>query len=143
LNPDPQWGRLAAESARRALELNPDLALAHTAQGFVDFDASRFADAEVRWRRAIEMDPQAPMPHLGLGIGYAAQRCNQEAESALKEAVNLKGADWRFDSELASFYFRGGRYADAAASFEAARTLARQPDRLERPWRRLFQTRSV
>jgi tetratricopeptide (TPR) repeat protein len=133
-NPDPQWTRLAAESARRALELNPDLALAHTSQGFVDFDAGRLADAEARWRRAIEMDPNAPMPHLGLGIGYAAQQRDQEAEASLKEAVRLRGSDWRFDSELGTFYIRRSRYADAAASYEAARSLA--PDS-QLVWRNL------
>jgi serine/threonine protein kinase/Flp pilus assembly protein TadD len=123
-NPDPQWSRLAAEGARRALELNPDLAIAHTAQGFVDFDGGRLAEAAARWRRAIELDPQAAMPHLGLGMGYAAERRDQEAESAFKEAVRLKGSDWRPDSELASFYIRRSRYADAAASYERARELA-------------------
>ena len=123
-NPDPQWMRLAAEGARRALELNPDLALGHTAQGFVDFDGGRFADAETRWRRAIELDPLNPMPYVGLGVGYAAQRRDEEAEAALQEAVKRRGSDWRPDSELASFYFRRGRYSDAAATWEAARALA-------------------
>ena len=124
LNPDPQWSRLAAEGARRALELNPDLALAHAAQGFVDFDAGRFGDAESRWRRAIELDPQSAMPHVGLGLGYAAQRRDDEAESALKEAVKLRGSDWRPDSELGSFFIRRSRYREAAAAYEAARALA-------------------
>jgi eukaryotic-like serine/threonine-protein kinase len=124
LNPDPQWSRLAAEGARRALELNPDLAIAQTSQGFVDYDAGRWAEAETRWRRAIELDPQAPMPHLGLGMSYGAQKRDQEAEAALKEAVRLKGSDWRFDSELASFYYRRSRHAEAIAAWEAARTLA-------------------
>jgi serine/threonine-protein kinase len=123
-NPDPQWARLAAEGARRALELNPDLALAQTAQGFIDFDAGRYAEAETYWRRAIELDPQHPMPHLGLGMGYAAQRRDQEAESALKEAVKLRGSDWRPDTELASFYIKRSRYQDAATAYEAARALA-------------------
>ncbi len=123
-NPDPQWARLAAEGARRALELNPDLALAQTAQGFIDFDAGRYAEAETHWRRAIELDPQHPMPHLGLGMGYAAQRRDQEAESALKEAVKLRGSDWRPDSELATFYFKRSRYQDAVTAYEAARALA-------------------
>jgi serine/threonine protein kinase/Flp pilus assembly protein TadD len=123
-NPDPQWVRLAQEGARRALELNPDLAVAHTAQGFVDFDAGRFADAEARWRRAIELEPLNPMPHLGLGIGYAARKRDNEAEAALREAIKLRGADWRPDSELASFYYRHARYSEAAAGWEAARALA-------------------
>jgi eukaryotic-like serine/threonine-protein kinase len=122
-NPDPQWARLAAESARRALELSPDLAIAHTMQGFVEYDGGRFAEAEARWRRAIELDPMSPLPYMGLGMGYAAQQRDQEAESALRESIRRRGADWRPDSELGTFYIRRGRFSDAIASYEAARDL--------------------
>jgi eukaryotic-like serine/threonine-protein kinase len=120
-NPDPQWSRLAAESARRALELNADLAIAHTMQGFVDYDAGRFAEAEVRWQRAIELDPTNPLAYLGLGMGYAAQKRDDEAERALRQAVSRRGSDWRPDGELASFFYRRGRFREAAAFYEAAR----------------------
>jgi serine/threonine-protein kinase len=123
-NPDPQWARLAAEGARRALELNPDLALAHTAQGFVDFDAGRYADAERRWRRAMELDPNSAMPYVGLGMAFAAQTRDLEAEAALQEAVKRRGSDWRPDSELGTFYLRRGRYEAAAKAWESARELA-------------------
>jgi eukaryotic-like serine/threonine-protein kinase len=133
-NPDPQWNRLAAESARRALELNSDLALAHTAQGFVDFDGGRFPEAERHWRRATELDPRSPMPHLGLGMGFAAQNHDQQAEAALKEAVKLRGSDWRHDAQLGTFYFSRSRYGDAVTSYESARELA--PDNAT-VWRNL------
>ena len=123
-NPDPQWVRMAQEGARRALELNPDLAVAQTAQGFVDYDAGRFADAEAHWRRAIELEPLNPMPHLGLGMVYGAQKRDDEAERALREAIKLRGGDWRFDSELGTFYIRRARYSEAATAWEAARELA-------------------
>ena len=123
-NPDPQWARLAAESARRALELSPDLALAHSMQGFVHYDNGRFSEAEAEWRRAIELDPTSPFPYLGLGSGYAAQRRDSEAESQLREAVKRRGSDWRPDGELGSFFIRRGRFSEALASYEAARQLA-------------------
>jgi serine/threonine-protein kinase len=55
---------------------------------------------------------------------YGAQKRDGEAESALREAIKLRGTDWRFDSELGSFYIRRARYRDAATAFEAARELA-------------------
>jgi serine/threonine-protein kinase len=122
-NPDPQWMRLAAESARRALELNPDLALAHSVQGSVHLDNGRFSEAEAEWRRAIELDPTSPLPYLGLGMGYAAQQRHSEAESSLREAVKRRGSDWRPDAELGSFFIRRGRFSEALASYEAARQL--------------------
>jgi serine/threonine-protein kinase len=133
-NPDDQWRRLAGEGARRALELNPDLALAHTAQGFVDYDAGRYADAETHWRRAIELDPLNPMPHLGFGMSYSAQKQNPQAEAALRQAIKLGASDWRTHSELASFLFRRGRFQEAATAYEAARE--RVPDNII-VWRNL------
>ncbi len=123
-NPDPQWTRLAAESARRALELNPDLAIAHTMQGFVEYDAGRFAAAETQWRRAIELDPVNPLPYLGLGLGHAAQRRDDDAETAFRESIARRGGDWRPDSELATFFYRRGRFLEAVAAYEAARELS-------------------
>jgi tetratricopeptide (TPR) repeat protein len=123
-NPDPQWSRLASESARRALELSPDLAITNTMQGFVDYDAGRFAAAEARWRRAIELDPINPLAYLGLGIGYAAQNRDEDAEGALREAIARRGTDWRPDNELASFLYRRGRFAEAVPAYEAARDLS-------------------
>ena len=65
----------------------------------------------------------SPLPYMGLGMGYAAQQRDQEAESALRESIRRRGADWRPDSELGTFYIRRGRFSDAIASYEAARDL--------------------
>jgi serine/threonine-protein kinase len=127
-SPDPQWVRLSTEAARRALELNSDLAVAHLAQGYLDLDSGRYADAESRFKRAADLDPMSPLPHIGLAYRYAGEKRDPEGESALRRAVELRGSDWRPNSELADFRFRRGRYEDAAASWEAARTLA--PDNI-------------
>jgi tetratricopeptide (TPR) repeat protein len=123
-NPDPQWVRLSAEGARRALELNPDLAVAHVAQGYLDFDAARYGEAEAQFRRAAELDPLSPHPHIGLGLRFSAEKRDGEAEAALRRGQELKGADWRPDAEMGLFRFRRGRFADAAAGWEASRALA-------------------
>ena len=45
------------ESARRALAANPDVALAHVAQGMVYMDQMRWADADGAFRRALALAP--------------------------------------------------------------------------------------
>jgi TolB-like protein/Tfp pilus assembly protein PilF len=48
----------AERSSRTALELDPELAEAHSAHGAVLFMSGRIADAEASFKRALELDPQ-------------------------------------------------------------------------------------
>ena len=120
-NPDPQWRRLAEESARRALALNPDLAIAHLAAGFVDLDLSRPEPAAAAFKRAADLDPMNALPHLGMGLYHVTQKRDDEAEAAFRRAVALGSGDWRTHAELGSFLYRRARYDDAIAAFEQAR----------------------
>lgn len=51
-NPDPQWLRLARETAQCAIEINPDLAAAREALGFVHFEVGQFFFARSRYADA-------------------------------------------------------------------------------------------
>ena len=122
-NPDGQWLRQSREAAEQALQLNPDLAVGWQALGFVQFHAGQRKDAEATLRKAAEMDPVNPIPHVGLGITLLAGNEDVRAEAAFKEAVRLGPDQWRTHGELAQFYFRRARYPEAIAEWEAARHL--------------------
>ncbi|HUF23367.1 MAG TPA: protein kinase [Vicinamibacterales bacterium] len=61
----PQAYRPRAERAAiRALQIDPDLAEAHAALGYVQHYSWKWAEAEQSFVRAIELNPSAPLPRL-------------------------------------------------------------------------------
>ncbi len=125
-NPDPQWMKLARENAQRAVELNGDLAAGRSAMGFVHYQAGERSEAEVAFRRAAELDPMNPVPHLGLALNFAAQNRDAEADAAFRAAIKAGPAEWRAHSEFAQFHYQRARYEDALTHWQAA--LAATPD---------------
>jgi eukaryotic-like serine/threonine-protein kinase len=120
-NPDPQWLNLARESARRAVDLGPDLAAAHLASAFASLQAGARDEAVIRFRRAADLDPINPMPHVGLGMAFSAARQDAQAEQALRKGVELGGDGFRPRLELGQFYFTRSRYQEAVTAWEAVR----------------------
>jgi eukaryotic-like serine/threonine-protein kinase len=79
-NEDPSgaWVRESEEALARALELNPDLPLAHYVYSQVEVDAGHAERAMVR---LIERSAQAPDPHLFAGLVQACRYCGLLAAS--------------------------------------------------------------
>jgi len=123
-NPDPKWMPLALENAQRAIDLDPELAAAHSAMGFVRLESREYAPAEAAFKRAAELDPVNPFPHLGLALNLAAQNQDDAAEPEYRIAVKLGPEEWRAHQEFAQFLFRKASYRDAAEHWEKAQTLA-------------------
>jgi tetratricopeptide (TPR) repeat protein/tRNA A-37 threonylcarbamoyl transferase component Bud32 len=122
VNPDQQWLNLAREAARRAVELGPDLAVAHLASARASFEGGARDEARKRFMRAADLDPVNPMPHVGLGMVFAAERQDAEAEQAFRKAIALGGDDFRPHLQAGQFYYNRARYADAATEWELVRT---------------------
>jgi serine/threonine-protein kinase len=120
-NPDPQWLNLARESARRGVDLGPDLAAAHLAQARAFLEAGARGDAIEGFRRAADLDPVNPMPHVGLGSVFAAERQDAQAEQEFRKAIELGGDDFRPYLQIGQFYFSRTRYADAVEAWEFVR----------------------
>ena len=66
------WNRAEAE-ARRAIELNPNLAAAHHLRSYILFALNRNAEALQEQRQATEIDPFAQPWHLGRAYLYLRQ----------------------------------------------------------------------
>ena len=119
-NPDPQWIKLARESAQRAVELNADLAAAQLSMGFVHAQAAERTEATASFRRAAELDPVNPWPHIGMGTNYDADHKDAEAEAAFRKGMELGPQEWRASGDYAQFHFRRGHYKEATDLWEAA-----------------------
>jgi len=122
-NPDPQFLNLAREAARRAVELGPDLAVAHLASGRVALEGGARDEATKAYRRAADLDPANGLPHTGLAMILAAERRDEEAEKELKRGVELANDEIAPRMELGQFYFSRARYAEALTAWEAVRHL--------------------
>ena len=126
LTPDPQWIKLARDTAQRATDLNADLAAGHQARGFMHLEAGERPEAEAAFRRAAELDPVNPFPAIGLAMNFAAQNQDAAAEEWFRKSVETGAREWRAHTEYGQFRFRRARYAEAASQWEAA--LALTPD---------------
>jgi adenylate cyclase len=65
--PRSQWDALARAHAARALELDPDLAEAHTSLGMAAWDDYDFAGAEREFRTAVSINPSSAWARQWLG----------------------------------------------------------------------------
>ena len=126
--PDPQWLRLASESARKSVQLNADLAAAHMAQGFVNLSEHQMEEArrELEWAR--ELDPANAEVWMWLAEYYAQSGDKARAEDFYKQAMVRNSDYWPDYGRYGSFLFNDGRYSDAINVWETAR--GRTPDNI-------------
>ena len=84
----------ARNAARRALDLDPTIAEAHTAYGFaVVFSDHDWARAEAAFRRAIELNPNLAEPHSYLAVVVLAPlKRFDEAVIEIQRAIDLEPA---------------------------------------------------
>ena len=79
---------VAAASYRASLEVNPRLADIWVQYGHALKESSRVADAEMAYRKALELDEQADT-HLQLGHALKLRGLTEEAKASYLRAVNL------------------------------------------------------
>ena len=115
----------AEESCSRALELNPNLDVVHTALGDLYRATGSYADSESAYLKALAINPTSADSLIGLGITYMRRQRPEEAEAIFTQAIGLHPGDWSAYNTLGSFYYRSGRYKDAAAQYEVVVALDR------------------
>jgi eukaryotic-like serine/threonine-protein kinase len=113
------------DAARRALELDPDLAEAHTSLGLIQlfYDWDREA-AFASLRRALQLNPGYVVAHRGMAGALLCDRRPHEAIEHSKQAVQLDPVS------LAENYFLSLCYV-AARDYAAAESTARRSLELE------------
>jgi len=118
---------LARASAVRALELDDSLAEAHTALGGVRFFGDReLADAEQKFRRAIELNPNYPIAHEWLGILLSEQGRFDEALQHADQAVALDPFEATMHMASGFVRYNALRFAEAAVALRRALELTPQ-----------------
>lgn len=110
---------LAAAAARKAVELDPDLADAHTYLGSLKLYDWDFAGAEREFLRAIELDPSAANAHLGHASYLVARGRMNEALTEARRAETLDPLSVRARRYVGYVLFQARRYDEAIASLQA------------------------
>jgi TolB-like protein/DNA-binding winged helix-turn-helix (wHTH) protein/Flp pilus assembly protein TadD len=117
----------ARSIARKALELDPTMAEAHTSLAFVlmhyDWD---FAAAEKEYLRAIDLNPNYPTAHQWYAINLAATGRMEAALAELRHAQELDPLSLIISADIGELLGFARRYEDAAAQLQS--TLKMDPN---------------
>jgi tetratricopeptide (TPR) repeat protein len=108
------------EVTRKIIELNPDLAAAHSNLGNMLKDQGRYDEAEKEYRDAIQADPDDAAAHSNLGLLLNDQGRYDEAEKEYRDAIQA-------DLDLAAAHYNLGvllnnleRYDEAEKEYRDA-----------------------
>ena len=107
----------AEKSCARALELNPNLDIVHTALGGLYRQTGKHEEAEAAYLLALEINPESVSALMGLANVYRLQQRPEDSERMLASAVNQEPGNWLPYDALGYFYFRQGRFGEAAAQY--------------------------
>jgi len=87
LDENPDTYDEAEQLYRRAIELDPWLAMAHTNLGNVQFRQGRTDDAMVHYERALALEPNQPEAHYNVGYVQLERGLAADAVVSLEKAV--------------------------------------------------------
>jgi len=110
----------AIEVSRRAIQIQPNLAAAHTLLGSALLEVGQRVEALAETNRAIELDPNDAHAYVSLGNIDGAMRRYTEAIKAYKQAVNLDPNYLGAYINLGIAYGTIVRFAESAEAFQRA-----------------------
>lgn len=113
----------AAAEAIQALQIDPSLAEAHAALGYVWHYELRWADAERELRRAVDLNPSYSLAHVWYGNLLMSRLRMPEALAQMDTALQLDPFSLIVNTNLGWLLERDGRLDAAAAQLERTLTL--------------------
>lgn len=109
----------AQSAARKALELDDQLAAAHTSLAYATFLYDwDWSGAETKFRRAIELDPNYATAHHFYSIYLMAAGRHPEAQSEIRRALELDPFSLIINSVVGWIYYEGRQYDQAIQQCE-------------------------
>ncbi len=124
--PSKQAELLAAEAARKAVELDDSLSEAHSARGFALSNLWKWNEAEAEFRRALDLNPNNATAHYFYGMGLLSPENRiDEALQHFRTALSLDPLSSIVNTNYAVILMEAHRYPDALAQFQ--KVLERDP----------------
>jgi tetratricopeptide (TPR) repeat protein len=113
---------LGLSSLRQAVEIEPGNPLYRNAVGAVLLNIGRFADAQIEFQKAVELDPTYADAFHNLGSAYAEQAKWEEAIGAYRKALGLPiyASPETTYNNLGYAYWALDRRKEAEEAFRAA-----------------------
>lgn len=121
---DPQWQKLAEQYARKAVELEPQLASAHLALGAVEVKKGHRDLALAEFQRAADLDPRNGTVQLALAKVYVARSEDALVQQHFQKALQFSPDSWIVNAEFGIYHYQNARYEEAAKVLERARELS-------------------
>lgn len=113
----------AAEAFRRALQIDPKLAIASVNLSIAFFNEPNFDVALREARAAAESLPNSPQAHYIMGLIAKAQNRVDDAITSFKRVLQIDPEDVGANINLGQLYANQRKYAEAIASFRIALTI--------------------
>jgi tetratricopeptide (TPR) repeat protein len=129
ISADPEWQKRALAHAERAVQDNDQLAMAHIARGAAFVIAGKLADASEAYQKAETLEPANWELLWRLGALAVDRKDPVAAEQYFRRATQVAPSEWEPHARLGNFLYQQGRYADAIASYDTMRELARDHTR--------------
>ena len=114
---------------RRALELQPDLAVAHYNMGNVLKKQGRINEALTSYLKAVDLEPAAAEPYYNMGNTFKDQGKSNEALSCYKKAIELRPDYAEARCNLGHVFQEKGELDEAVRHYE--KTTQIMPDLVE------------
>jgi tetratricopeptide (TPR) repeat protein len=115
----------AADSFKRALQLDPALTLARINLGIALFNLPDLPDAQKELQAASGLSPTAPQPHYVLGLLAKTQNKPDEAIASFLKVLRIDPNDVGANVNLGQLYAQQRKYQEAIAVLRTA--LAAEP----------------
>ena len=115
----------AADAFKRALQLDPKLALARINLGIALYNVPDLPAAQREMQTAIALAPTAPPPHYILGLIAKTQNRPEEAIAAFQRVLKIDADDVGANINLGQLYAQQRKYPEAIADLRTA--LAAEP----------------
>ena len=118
---------VADEITRKALQLDPSLAEAHTARAMALSQAWRWREAEQEYRRSLELNPNNANTHYFYAMEFlVSEKRIDEALEQFQIAMSLDPLSAIVNTNYAAVLTFAHRYDEALAQFQ--KTLQRDPE---------------
>ena len=110
----------ADKASQKALDLDPDLAEAHSARGLSYSLSKRYQEAAEEFEKAMKLDPKLYEAPYFYARAYLAQGMAYEAAPLFERASALRPEDYQARAFLAAAYTQQGRIGEASKASRRA-----------------------